>query len=71
MPVLNVLLDASNNILGTVTVVAATGTNPPASAQLVAGPGQRLSQITLDDKTAALDAVALHAAIKANVGNLK
>jgi len=67
MPVLQVLLDASGNILGTMTAVAASGSNPPASAQLVAGPGQRLTQVTLDDKTAALDAAALHTALKASI----
>ena len=44
MALLNVLLDASGNILGTMAVVAASGSNPPASAQLVAGPGQRLTR---------------------------
>jgi len=64
MPVINVLLDASGNILGTVAAVAGTGTNAPASAKIVAGPGQKLTQITIDDKTAALDATALHTALK-------
>ena len=67
MPVLNVLLDAAGNILGTAAVAAASGANPPATVQLVAGAGQRLTQLTIDDKTAALDANALHLAIKANI----
>lgn len=67
MPVIQVLLDASGNILGTLTVVPASGSNPPASATLVASSGQRLTQLTIDDKTASLDPVALHAALKASI----
>jgi hypothetical protein len=67
MPLIQVLLDASGNILGTSAVVAASGSNPPATAQLVAGPGQKLTQLTIDDKTASLDAVALHTALKASI----
>jgi len=67
MPVLQVLTDASGNVIGTAAVVAASGSNPPASAQLVAGPGQKLTQLTIDDKTASLDATALHAALKASI----
>ena len=67
MPVLHILTDASGNVIGTATVVAASGSNPPASAQLVAGPGQKLTQLTIDDKMASLDATALHTALKANI----
>ena len=66
MPILQVLIDANGNVVGTArTDVAGAGANPPASATLVAGPGQRVTQLTLDDKTASLDPVALHAALKA------
>jgi len=64
MPLLNVLIDASGNVIGTAAVVAASGSNPPVSATLVAGTGQRLTQLTIDDKTAALEAGALHTALK-------
>jgi hypothetical protein len=67
MPVIQVLTDASGSILGTSAVVAASGSNPPATTQLVAGPGQKLTQLTIDDKTAALDATALHAALRARI----
>ena len=64
MPVLQVLIDASGNVVGSATAVAATGTGAPTSVTLVAATGQRVTQVTVDDKTAALDADALHAALK-------
>ena len=64
MPVIQVLTDASGNILGTASAVPGSGSNAPASATLVAGTGQKLTQLTIDDKTASLEATALHAALK-------
>jgi len=68
MPVLQVLLDANGSVIGTaLTGGAGAGTNPPVSATLVAGPGQRVTQLTVDDKTFNLDATALHLALKTTV----
>jgi len=66
MPVLKVLLDENGEIVGTAHVAAAgSGARGPDHVVLVARPGQRVVEITIDDKTAALDAENLHQEIKA------
>ena len=68
MPAIQVLTDAQGNVIGTaLSGVSSSGTNPPQSATLVAESGQKLSQLTIDDKTAALDAAALHTALKTQI----
>jgi hypothetical protein len=65
MPVLKVLLDENGKVVGTAQASAAgSGPNGPEQASPVARPGQRLVEITVDDKTAALDPVRLHNAIQ-------
>ena len=65
MPVLKVLLDANGKVVGTAQAAAAgSGPNSPQHATPVARPGQRLVEVTVDDKTAALDPQGLHNAIQ-------
>ena len=65
MPVFHVLLDASSKIVGHArTDVASAGAGAPASATPVAGTGQRIAEVTVDEKTAALGGNELYAALK-------
>jgi hypothetical protein len=66
MPLLKVLLNEKGEVVGTArSDAAASGKGAPHRVTLVARAGQRLVEVKVADETAALDAAALHAAIKA------
>jgi len=66
MAVLQVVVNKHNEVLGTLVVDApAKGRGAPERFGAVAGPGQRVVQITVDDSMLGLQPDALHAAIKA------
>ena len=66
MPALKVLLNENGDIVGTAHAAApASGKSGPDHVTIVGRPSQRLVEITVDDKTAALDAEELHREIKA------
>lgn len=65
MPVLQVLIDEHGNIVGTAHAHAnGSGAGHPDRVTLVARPGQRLEQVTVEDADASLAPDALHARIK-------
>ena len=63
MATLHVLVDDKGNVVGT-ALAGSSGTGAPSSSGFLAGPGQRMVQVTIDDKVASLDAAALHETVK-------
>jgi hypothetical protein len=67
MPILKVLIDEKDDVIGTAQADAdARGPGAPAGVSLVARPGQRVIEVTVDERVARLDAENLHARIKAD-----
>jgi ribosomal protein L16/L10AE len=65
MTKLQVIVNAENDVLGTLVVdTPAKGSGGPERFGAIAGPGQRLVEIEVDDSLSALDPDALHAQIK-------
>ena len=66
MPVLQVLMDEKGDVLGTARVDTPTiaGSGAPVRASVVAGAGQRVIEVTVDDEVAAYEPEALHRAIR-------
>jgi hypothetical protein len=64
--VLKVLIDENGDVLGTakVDMTDVTGSGAPVSVSMVAGPGQRIMEVTVDDEVASYDPEALHRAIR-------
>ncbi len=63
MPVLQVIIDESGEIVGTAQVTTG-GTGGPERLSVVAGPGQRVIDVNIADELTGLEPAALHAAIK-------
>jgi hypothetical protein len=63
MAIMHVLLDEKGTILGT-ALAQASGKGAPSSSGFLARKGQRVVQVTIDDKVASLDAAALHKTVK-------
>jgi hypothetical protein len=63
--VLKVLLDENGDVLGTTSadMTDVTGSGGPVSVSMVAGAGQRIIEITVDDDVASYEPDALHRAI--------
>jgi hypothetical protein len=70
MPVLQVLMDEKGDVLGTARVDTPTvgGSEAPVRASIVAGAGQRVIEVTVDDEVAAYEPEALHMAIRSQQG---
>ncbi len=65
MPVLQVLIDEHGDVVGTAHAHAnGSGAGHPDRVTLVARPGQRLQQVTVEDADAGLPPNELHARIK-------
>jgi len=66
MPVLQVLIDENGDVLGTarVDIPVDAGSGAPVRASIVAGAGQRVVQVTVDDEVASYEPEALHMAIR-------
>jgi hypothetical protein len=70
MPILNVLINNKGEVVGTArTDVTGAGKGAPQRVAIAARSNQRLIDVTIDDRIANLDSAALHAAIKAKLGN--
>ena len=67
MPVLKVLIDENGDVLGTTTadMSAGVGQGSPTRASMVAGAGQRIEEVTVDDEVMSYAPEALHATIRA------
>ena len=63
MAIMNVLLDDKGEVIGT-ALAGGSGTGAPTTSGFLAGAGQKMVQVTIDDKLASLDATALHATVK-------
>jgi hypothetical protein len=67
MPILKVLIDEQDEVIGTAQADAgASGPGAPAGVSLIARPGQRVIEVTVDEAVARLDPERLHARIKAD-----
>lgn len=66
MKILQVLVDAEGKVLGT-SDPSATGVEAGPTARLIAGPNQRIVEVTVDDEVAHLAPAALHEALKARI----
>jgi hypothetical protein len=66
MPVLQVLMDENGDVLGTARVDEPAGVTPdaPVRASMVAGAGQSVVEVTVDDEVAGYEPEALHRAIR-------
>jgi hypothetical protein len=66
MPLLQVLMDENGEVLGTARVDESAGAGPdaPLRASMVAGAGQRIVEVTVDDDVVAYEPEALHRAIR-------
>ena len=65
MPLLKILVNKNGDVIGTSRVDSnMSGNDAPKQTTMVAGPGQRVIEIEVDEKTLSLDAGALHKAIK-------
>ena len=66
MPVLQVLIDDKGDVLGTARLDMPGSAEPaaPVRASIIAGAGQRVVEVTVDDEVASYEPEALHAAIR-------
>jgi hypothetical protein len=64
--VLKVLIDENGDVLGTARadMTDVTGSGAPVSMSMVAGAGQRIMEVTVDDDIASYEPEALHRAIQ-------
>jgi hypothetical protein len=68
MPVLKILLNQDGEVIGSAQAdAAAFGSGGPQFATMVAGEGQRIVEVTVDEADSNLDPEALHDAIKARL----
>jgi len=64
MPILKVLINEEGEVVGTAQPdVGGSGAAAPQSVTLVAGQGQRVIEINVDDTVVSLEPAALHAAV--------
>jgi hypothetical protein len=64
MPLLQVLVNEKGAVVGTARLDIRAGGTGPDRVTLVAGPGQRLLEIEVNDRLTGLAPDALHAAIR-------
>lgn len=69
MAKLQVILNEQKDVLGTLVVAEASGQGAPERFGILAGPGQDVVEIDVDDAMSTLDPVSLHSKIKAEYLN--